>query len=58
VQGSDDDYGSDAQLWTTAEAIGANATPILLPGLGHLLHHEDNDTVVDIVADAYQATGG
>jgi len=57
VQGDRDEYGSEAQLWTTSESIGANSTPILLAGLGHLLHHEDPGAIVSIVADVMSKTG-
>ena len=57
VQGDRDEYGSEAQLWTTSEAIGANSTPILLSGRGHLLHHEDPEVVIAVVADAMNRTG-
>lgn len=51
VQGEGDEYATDAQAIETANAIGANATCRLLPGLGHLLHHEDPALVADLVVD-------
>jgi pimeloyl-ACP methyl ester carboxylesterase len=57
VQGERDEYGTEAQLWTTARAIGGHCRTILLPDLGHLVHHQDSDVVVDIVARAMAATG-
>jgi len=50
VQGIDDEYATPEHAWSTAAAIGANATCMLLPGVGHLLNHEAPDRVVEIVA--------
>lgn len=50
VQGSRDQYATDAMVRDTAEAIGANANWRLLDGLGHLLHREDPDAVVNLIA--------
>ncbi len=55
AQGAADEYATDAQVWETAAAIGSNASASLLAGLGHLLHFEAPDVVVDLIADA--ATG-
>lgn len=49
VQGLDDEYGTPEQAWSTAAAIGDNGTCVLLPGLGHLLHHEAPERIVQIV---------
>ncbi len=51
VQGIDDEYGTPEQAWSTAAAIGENATCTLLPGIGHLLHHKIPDRVVALIAD-------
>ena len=51
VQGMNDEFATDAMAHDTAAAVGATATCQLLPELGHLLHNEAPDTVVDIVAD-------
>ncbi len=53
VQGDDDDYATDAQLWSTVEAIGSRASGKMLAGFGHLMHHQSVDVVVDLVARAY-----
>ena len=58
VQGDRDEYGSAAQLWTTDEAIGDNSGAILLSGVGHLIHHQEPDAVVDIVAAAWSRSAG
>lgn len=54
VQGDADEYATEAQLWETVAAAGDKAKAIHLAGLGHLLHHEDGEAVVSIVADAYR----
>lgn len=51
VQGADDEFATDEQVFTTAAAIGPNATPLLLAGQPHLIHHENPEVVVDLVAD-------
>ena len=52
VQGDRDDYATDAQLWSTTEAIGPAARAVLLEGYGHLIHHQSVEVVVDIVGRA------
>lgn len=51
VQGTADAYASSTHAAETARAIGDNAEHRLIDGLGHLLHHEDADLVVDTVAE-------
>lgn len=51
AQGRLDEYASDAHAIETAAAIGANASHRLLDGVGHLLHHQDPELIVDIVAE-------
>ena len=55
VQGAADEYATDAMLWGTASAIGANARPVLVDGGRHALHHHDPVTVVDLVVEAVDA---
>jgi pimeloyl-ACP methyl ester carboxylesterase len=56
VQGAADEYATDAHATETSAAIGDNAQCRLLPGLGHVLHHEAPDEVTDLVA-AFLAPG-
>ncbi|MGI9596008.1 MAG: alpha/beta fold hydrolase [Acidimicrobiales bacterium] len=49
AQGSADEYAADAHVVETAAAIGPNADHLLLDGLGHLLHHQDPQTIVELV---------
>jgi pimeloyl-ACP methyl ester carboxylesterase len=49
LQGNADEYGTDAMLWDTASAIGGNAEARLLPGVGHRIHREVPDLVVDAI---------
>lgn len=50
VQGAGDEYATDRHAVETAAAIGPNAECRLLPGLGHLLHHEAPDRVSELLA--------
>jgi pimeloyl-ACP methyl ester carboxylesterase len=56
VQGGADEYASPEHAEVTARAIGDNAQCLLLDGLGHLLHHEAPDVVIDVVAGALADT--
>lgn len=49
AQGYGDEYASDAHALDTAAAIGANAECLLLDDVGHLLHHQDPELVVDVI---------
>jgi pimeloyl-ACP methyl ester carboxylesterase len=51
VQGAEDEFATDEQVYATAAAIGSNATPLLLAGQPHLIHHESPDIVIDLVSD-------
>lgn len=53
AQGSEDAYASDDQVILTAQAIGDNARWQLLPGLGHIAHHDDAAAVVTLIAEVY-----
>ena len=50
VQGDADEYASTEHAVVTAAAIGPRATCRILPGLGHLLHHQDPDGLTALVA--------
>lgn len=50
IQGAHDEYATDAHAFETSGAIGSNARPVLLPDLGHLLHHQAPDVVAELVA--------
>jgi pimeloyl-ACP methyl ester carboxylesterase len=49
IQGSEDPYGSLAQVGRIVAAIGPSARPLILPG-GHSPHLERPDQVVDAIA--------
>ncbi len=51
VQGRNDEYATDAHAIETATAIGDNARWRLLDDVGHLLHHQDPELIVETVAD-------
>lgn len=51
AQGARDEYASQAHGFETAAAIGDNAEATLLDGVGHLLHHQDPDLVVRVIAE-------
>ncbi len=50
AQGGNDEYATPAHVDETVAAIGENATGLLLPTVGHLLHHQDPGLVVDTIA--------
>lgn len=51
AQGADDAYASDDQAHLTAAAVGGNATSLIVPGVGHIMHHDDADRVVSLITD-------
>ncbi len=60
VQGDSDEYATDMQLAETTTAINVGSMPgsevaeaQLWPGVGHLVHHEAPDAVVDLVASMF-----
>lgn len=53
VQGDADGYATEAQLRSTVAAVGPAARGVLLDGVGHLIHHECHEVVVDIVARTF-----
>lgn len=53
VQGTDDEYATDAQLVETAAAIGDNATLCRLDGVGHIVHHAAPTATADLIAEFY-----
>lgn len=55
AQGELDAYASVAQAQLTAEAIGSNATWRLLPGLGHIAHHDDQDAIAKLIVEVHDA---
>jgi pimeloyl-ACP methyl ester carboxylesterase len=57
AQGADDAYASDYQAHLTAGAIGANATSVIVPGVGHIMHHDDADVINELIAEFVEAHG-
>jgi pimeloyl-ACP methyl ester carboxylesterase len=55
AQGTEDEYATDAHAIETASAIGDNASYRLLDGVGHLLHHQDPDLIVDVVSEFHRS---
>lgn len=53
VQGTDDEYATDAQLVETAAAIGDNADLRRFDGVGHIVHHAAPAATADIIAEFY-----
>ncbi len=53
VQGATDEYATDAQLTETVAAIGRTATLVQMPEVGHMIHREIPEIVVDLVADLH-----
>jgi pimeloyl-ACP methyl ester carboxylesterase len=57
VQGTRDEYATDAQLTETVDAIGANAGLHRVERGGHVLHHDEPDQVVALIASFYDQHG-
>lgn len=51
AQGQRDAYASEAHAHVTAAAIGDNATSVIVPDLGHIMHHDDAEAVAALIAD-------
>jgi pimeloyl-ACP methyl ester carboxylesterase len=51
LQGSNDEYGTEAQVLAITRGVAYGSRSIIFPGLGHVPHREDPDAVVSIVAD-------
>lgn len=51
AQGSEDLYATDAQAIKTAQAVGANATWRIVDDVGHIMHHDDAEIVVDLIVE-------
>lgn len=51
VQGTEDEYGTDAMATNTARAVGTGGCRcVLLPGVGHLLHHQAPAAIIELIA--------
>jgi pimeloyl-ACP methyl ester carboxylesterase len=50
AQGDADEYATDAMVHDTVAAVGPNAEGVLLEGVGHLVHHQAPEAVVELVA--------
>jgi pimeloyl-ACP methyl ester carboxylesterase len=57
VQGTRDEYATDAQLTTTVAAIGPNAQLSRVVDGRHVLHHSSPQTVIELVAAFYDQHG-
>lgn len=51
AQGAEDAYATQAHAHITADAIGANAASLIVPDVGHIMHHDDSDGVARLVTD-------
>jgi len=56
AQGAKDTYAGDAHAHLTAQAIGPNATSRIVPDVGHIMHHDDETVVVDLIVEFVAAT--
>lgn len=50
IQGSEDEYGTEAQVHAIARGVGGPSREAILPGLRHTPHREDAPGVVRLVA--------
>lgn len=49
AQGKDDAYATESHAHLTAAAIGPNADSLIVNGVGHIMHHDDAEAVVDLI---------
>jgi len=50
IQGDEDEYGTTAMATDTAAAVGESGCRcVLLPGVGHLVHHQAPSAIVELV---------
>lgn len=50
IQGADDPYGEPEQVERIVKAVGGPAQPLIVPGCGHIPHHEAPAAVMAAVA--------
>lgn len=50
AQGKNDAYASEEHAHATAAAIGDNAESRIVPEVGHIMHHDDADTVTELIS--------
>ncbi len=55
IQGSADEYATDAQAMETTAAVGGNARYLLVPDAGHLLNHQVPDLIIDLVVEMIES---
>lgn len=51
AQGANDGYASDAHAHLTAEAVGDNARAVIVPDVGHIMHHDAPLAIAQLVVD-------
>ena len=51
IQGAEDEYGTPAQVEAIAKAAAGPVESHLLPGCGHVPHHQVRERVLDLTAD-------
>jgi pimeloyl-ACP methyl ester carboxylesterase len=51
LQGSDDEYGTEAQVQAIARGVAGPVRSVILPGLRHTPHREDPGAVLRLVAE-------
>ena len=47
IQGQDDEYGTPAQVAAIVRGVSGPALPLLVPGCGHIPHHQARGRVLD-----------
>jgi pimeloyl-ACP methyl ester carboxylesterase len=50
-QGSEDEYGTEAQVHAITQGVAGPSRSVIFPGLRHTPHREDPDTVLGLVAE-------
>ncbi len=51
IQGAEDEYGTAAQVEAIARAVSGPVESHLLPGCGHVPHHQARERVLDLTAE-------
>ena len=54
AQGALDAYASDDQAHLTAAACAGHGQSVIVPDVGHIMHHDDADVVIKLITDFVQ----
>jgi pimeloyl-ACP methyl ester carboxylesterase len=57
IQGEDDEYGTPAQVAAIVSKVSGPAEPLIIPGCGHIPHHQAKEKVVEAMANFILSSG-